>query len=65
MVKTINIRALSARGRPFRASRCARSAEIHLATALRHALEVDAPTILAVDDLVCANAQALGLAVAP
>jgi hypothetical protein len=38
---------------------------IHLATALRHALEVEAPTMLSLDGQVRANAQALGLAVAP
>lgn len=38
---------------------------IHLATALRHAAEVDAPTIVSVDGQVRANAQALGLGVVP
>ncbi len=38
---------------------------IHLATALRHALEVGAPTVLSLDGQVRANAQALGLAIVP
>lgn len=38
---------------------------IHLATAMHHALEVGAPIVLSVDLQVRANAQALGLAIAP
>jgi predicted nucleic acid-binding protein len=38
---------------------------IHLATALRHTHEVDAPTMLSLDSQVRANARALGLGVAP
>ena len=38
---------------------------IHLATALRHALEVETPGMLSLDRQVRANAQALGLEVAP
>ena len=38
---------------------------IHLATAMRHALEVGAPSMLSLDRLVRTNAQALGLAVIP
>jgi predicted nucleic acid-binding protein len=38
---------------------------IHLATALRHALDVEAPTMLSLDGQVRANAQALGLGVTP
>lgn len=38
---------------------------IHLATAMHHALEVGAPIVLSVDQQVRANAQALGLAIAP
>ncbi len=38
---------------------------IHLATAMRHALEVDAPILLSLDRQVRANAQALGLAIMP
>ncbi len=38
---------------------------IHLATAMRHALEVGAPSMLSLDRQVRANAQALGLAIIP
>ena len=38
---------------------------IHLATAMRHALEVGAPSMLSLDHQVRANAQALGLAIIP
>ena len=38
---------------------------IHLATAMRHALEVGAPTMLSLDRQVRANAQALGLPIMP
>lgn len=38
---------------------------IHLATAMRHALEVGAPSMLSLDRQVRANAQALGLALIP
>ena len=38
---------------------------IHLATAMRHALEVGAPSVLSLDRQVRANAQALGLAIIP
>ena len=38
---------------------------IHLSTAMRHALEVGAPTVLSLDRQVRANAQALGLPVIP
>ena len=38
---------------------------IHLATAMRHALEVGAPSMLSLDRQVRANAQALGLPVIP
>jgi len=38
---------------------------IHLATAMRHALEVGVPSMLSVDRQVRANAQALGLAIIP
>ncbi len=38
---------------------------IHLATALRHALDVDAATMLSLDSQVRANARALGLGIAP
>jgi predicted nucleic acid-binding protein len=38
---------------------------IHLATAMRQALEVGAPSMLSLDHQVRANAQALGLAVIP
>lgn len=38
---------------------------IHLATAMRHALEVGAPSMLSLDRQVRANAQALGLAIMP
>ena len=38
---------------------------IHLATALVHAAEVGAPIVLSVDRQIRANAQALGLTVAP
>ena len=38
---------------------------IHLATVLMHTAEVGAPIVLSVDQQVRANAQALGLAVAP
>ena len=38
---------------------------IHLATAMRHALEVGAPSMLSLDRQVRANAQALGLGIVP
>jgi predicted nucleic acid-binding protein len=38
---------------------------IHLSTAMRHALEIDAPRVLSLDRQIRANAQALGLAVMP
>ena len=38
---------------------------IHLATAMRHALEVGAPSVLSLDRQVRANAQALGLGIVP
>lgn len=38
---------------------------IHLATAMRHAFEVGAPSMLSLDGQVRANARALGLAVIP
>ena len=38
---------------------------IHLATAMRHALEVGAPSMLSLDHQVRANAQALGLGIVP
>jgi hypothetical protein len=38
---------------------------IHLATAMRQALEVGAPSMLSLDRQVRANAQALGLAIIP
>ena len=38
---------------------------IHLATAMRHALEVGAPRMLSLDRQVRANAQALGLGIVP
>jgi len=38
---------------------------IHVATALRHALEIGAPVMLSLDRQIRANAQALGLPVLP
>jgi predicted nucleic acid-binding protein len=38
---------------------------IHLSTAMRHAVEVGAPSVLSLDRHVRANAQALGLAIVP
>jgi hypothetical protein len=38
---------------------------IHVATALRHALEVGAPAMLSLDRHIRANAQAVGLPVLP
>ncbi len=38
---------------------------IHLSTAMRHAVEVGAPSVLSLDRQVRANAHALGLAIIP